>query len=483
MARGITIVGLGPGDPGLLTRAAWDALDGAADVYLRSKQAVPTDEYPIAACESFDSYYEQHDSCADVYVQIVDRLLELADRPQGVVYAVPGDPNVGEATVTALRKRAPERGLPLKVVPGLSSVSLSLDALGLDALDHLAVADALELADRYHPSSPPDCHLIVAQMHSKLVAGNVKLTLLNQYPPDHVVWLVRAVGTPEQQITSLALHELDRQERYDPWTSLYVPPRATGASFESLHNTVARLRAPDGCPWDREQTHESLRQHLLEEAYEVLDALDKHDSGLLREELGDLMLQLVMQVQIATEYEEFQMADILGDINSKLIRRHPHVFGSVDVDGAEEVLRNWEALKAKERADRGNSESALDGVPDSLPALAQADEFQSRAGRLGFDWPDRDGVLDKLREELGEVEAAETEEEQARELGDVLFTLANYARWLGVDPESALRGANRRFYRRFQHLELAAESGGRPLNELSLDELNQLWAAAKREVG
>jgi tetrapyrrole methylase family protein/MazG family protein len=483
MAPGITIVGLGPGDPELLTRAAWAALEGANEVYLRSAEASMAANLPATRLHSFDSVYEDHVDFEDVYLDIVDRLLELAERPQGVVYAVPGDPNVGEATVSMLRQRAMDSEIPLTIVPGLSFVDLSLDALGIDALDGVAVADGPTLAVRYHPTMPVDCHLLIGQVHSSLVASDVKLTLLNAYPADHQVQLLQAIGTGRQEITTLSLHELDRADAYDLWTSVYVPPIEAGVSFETFHNTVAHLRAPDGCPWDREQTHLSLRQHLLEEAYEALDALDQEDPESLKEELGDLMLQMVIQVQIATELGEFQMTDVLGGINAKLIRRHPHVFGDVAVDGVDEVLHNWESLKAQERSERGEGESALDGVPDSLPALAQADEYQSRARRLGFDWPDRSGVLAKVQEEVEEIEASESKEERSAEVGDLLFALVNYARWLEIDPEAVLRQANRRFARRFENVEQAAAESGRPMTEMDLDELNALWESAKRAAG
>lgn len=483
MAAGITVVGLGPGDPDLLTRAAWTALRRAAEVYLRSAQVIEPESLPVAELHSFDSFYENYDGFELVYEHIVERLLELAARPEGVVYAVPGDPNVGEATVSALRQRAPELHIPLTILPGLSFIDMSLHALGIDALDHVAVVDALTLATRYHPSTPIDSHLLIGQLHSQFVASDVKLTLLNAFPPEHEVKLLQAVGTGRQTINACRLHELDQADAYDPWTSVYVPPLESGVSFETFHNTVAHLRAPEGCPWDREQTHLSLRQHLLEEAYEALDALDKEDVDSLQEELGDLMLQLVIQIQIATELGEFQMADVLRGINSKLIRRHPHVFGDTAVEGVDDVLHNWESLKAEERKARGDGESALDGVPDSLPALAQADEYQSRARRLGFDWPDRSGVLAKVIEEIEEVEAADSLEERTAEIGDLFFALVNYARWLEIDPEAALRQANRRFAARFKHLEDAAATGDRPMTEMDIEELDALWEAAKRAVG
>ena len=249
--------------------------------------------------------------------------------------------------------------------------------------------------------------------------------------------------------------------------------------FAALVDIIARLRSPDGCPWDRRQTHASLRENLLEECYEVLEALDKGDTGKLCEELGDLLMQVVMHAQIASEAGEFELGDVAKSISAKLIRRHPHVFGSLKVKDADEVLLNWEALKKKERADDA---SMLENVPKHLPALAYGQEIQSRVARVGFDWKDIEGVIDKLAEEVGEFKQAESQERREEEFGDLLFTLANIARRMEIDLESALRGANRRFYQRFIYMEKMCRERGANLNQLSFDEQNALWEEAKKNA-
>jgi len=259
-------------------------------------------------------------------------------------------------------------------------------------------------------------------------------------------------------------------------STLYVPPLPGVTSFEGFQETVAHLRAPDGCPWDREQTHESLRGNLLEEAYEVAAAIDAGDVRALCEELGDLLLQVVLHTQIATEEEEFRMAAVIAGIDAKLKRRHPHVWGGQQVSGASEVLRRWENLK---REEKGEGHSVLDGVPVALPALQQADLYSRRAARVGFDWPALAGVADKVREEIAELEAASTPEEREAELGDLLFAVVNWARWLGVDAETALRQANARFARRFRSMERLAQKRGLDMTALTLDELEALWRQAK----
>jgi len=249
--------------------------------------------------------------------------------------------------------------------------------------------------------------------------------------------------------------------------------------FDTLADIIARLRAPDGCPWDREQTHASLRENLLEECYEVLEAIDEGDSNRLGEELGDLMLQIVLHAQIATEAGEFELGDVLTGINAKLIHRHPHIFGSSKVKDAEEVAHNWEALK---REERGADTSILASVPKQMPALGYSQSIQRRVAQVGFDWEDIEGVIDKLTEEVDEFKQADTKEQIAQEFGDLLFTLVNIARRLGVDSEAALREANQRFYRRFTYMEEACRQRGLNFAGLSFDEQNALWEEAKKKV-
>ncbi len=248
--------------------------------------------------------------------------------------------------------------------------------------------------------------------------------------------------------------------------------------FASLVDIIARLRAPDGCPWDRKQTHTSLRQNLLQECYEVLEALDEGDSGKLCDELGDLLMQVVLHTQIAAEAGEFEVGDVLNSINNKLIHRHPHIFGSLKVKDAEEVALNWEVLKQEEREP---DTSILASVPKQMPALGYSQEIQRRVAQVGFDWEDIDGVIDKLAEEVSEFKQADSQEKRGQEFGDLLFTLANIARRLGVDLEAALRQANRRFYHRFTYMEELCRQRGVELSKLSFDQQNALWGEAKKK--
>ena len=251
------------------------------------------------------------------------------------------------------------------------------------------------------------------------------------------------------------------------------------SKFNAFVEIIARLRAPDGCPWDRQQTHASLRENLLTECYEVLEALDEGDTDKLCEELGDLLLQIVLHAQIASEAGEFNVGDVISSISTKIISRHPHIFGSTRVASAEEVMHNWEALKREEREEGA---SMLEGVPTQMPALGYAYEISRRVARVGFDWEDTEGIIDKLVEEVKELKEVDNQKAKEQEFGDLLFTLVNVARREGVDSEAALREANRKFYRRFSFMEELCRQRGLDFHELSFDEQNDLWEEAKRGV-
>ncbi|MEP7135218.1 MAG: nucleoside triphosphate pyrophosphohydrolase, partial [Chloroflexota bacterium] len=307
-------------------------------------------------------------------------------------------------------------------------------------------------------------------------ALQLKKMLLTTYPAEHIV---KIVG--QGKMKEVRLGEIDGGE-FGADACLYVPALGEGTSFESFAEIVAHLRAPeDGCPWDKEQTHESLRKHLLEESYEAISAIDSGDFDSMREEFGDMLLQVVLQSQIANDENQFNVNQVVQGIYTKIVRRHPHVFGDVQLDGVNGVLANWEKLKEKERKDNNQHEKGLlDGVPLALPALSQAQEYQDRAARVGFDWPEIEGVLDKIKEEIEEIKTAETDFELAAEIGDLFFAIVNLARWKKVDAESALRGTNMKFKKRFAHVEQGAKKQGRNLSDLTLEEMDAFWNEAKK---
>ncbi len=308
--------------------------------------------------------------------------------------------------------------------------------------------------------------------------GDPLAVLRRLYPLDHPVG--RFGLADATTVGALVADDLD-----EPLYLAPVPPVAAVASPWGMPWISDRLRAPDGCPWDREQTHETLRNHLLEEAYEVYDALEQGATPELASELGDLLLQVVLHAQLAAEAGVFDMTDVWTAIATKIVRRHPHVFGEAEARTAGDVNRQWERIKAAERADAAGESgadapaSALDGISRSLPALAASQEMQERAANLGYDWPSIDGVLDKVREEVGELVEAPDAASRAEELGDLLFVLVNVGRKTGIEVEAALRSANDKFRRRFRHVERSAASRGVALRDLSFEELDALWDAAK----
>ena len=438
----ITIVGLGPGDLDDLTIGALRALQSTDHVLLRtSRHPCVAALLPLldAQCrvQSCDDLYEAHAEFAAVYAAIVVRVLDAA-RQGDVVYAVPGHPWVGEATTPMLLQAAEQHDVAVTVVGGSSFVEPAFAAIGVDLMDGSQVCDAMLLARQHYPQVETSLPLLVAQVYARWLASDLKLTLLTAYPSDHEVVLLRGTGTTGQVTTRLPLEELDRSDTFDHLTSVYVPPLGAYGSFSALLELVAHLRAPEGCPWDREQTLESLRQDLLDEASEVLEAIDMEANGSdnsrhIAEELGDLYLVATMLTQIATEEGRFQVADVMRGVVTKLIRRHPHVFSDVEVSGVDNVLRNWDAIKAQEKAEQGITPHPLDGIPAALPALEKARKLQSKASKLG--WLDRSAIA-QAEPQLAALLSPTLDELQ---LGAILWQLVAIAHQHDLNAENALR--------------------------------------------
>jgi len=357
-----------------------------------------------------------------------------------------------------------------------SLIASTFETLRFTPPPKLILIEAQTLSSAHVPPYPPDLSVLFTGINSSGLVSHLKAVLLTTYPKDHLVQWVSDGKKKEGKLDELI------GEDFSESSCLYVPALAEGTSFESFAEIIAHLRAPDGCPWDKEQTHDSLRKHLLEESYEAISAIDSGNFTDMREEFGDLLLQIVLQAQIANEEGQFNVNQVIHGIHSKIVRRHPHVFGDLELSGVDGVLTNWEKLKEAERKDKGQEEKGLlDGVPLALPALSQAQEYQDRAARVGFDWPEIDGVLDKVKEEIEEIKKADSDFELASEIGDLFFALVNLARWKKIDAESALRGTNMKFKKRFAYVEQGAKKQKRNLSELSLEEMDVLWNAAKRQ--
>ncbi len=475
----IIVVGLGPGRPGYLTREAQHSLSDKYHLFFRTIKHPSARYYASRSSKvhSFDRLYKQSSDFEQVYRAITNSLIKAARRCGTICYAVPGHPLVGEATVERLRRICPGLGIKIKIIDGLSFLEPLLSCLKLDLLDGVTVYDALALDRLKEPSRN---HLIIAQAYNRSLASRVKLKLLELYPEDYPVIVVRAAGMPQERAWKTPLYALDRKNIFNHYTTLYLSPFHAG-SMGNLVDIMARLRAEDGCPWDRKQTHRSLRQYLVEEAYEVVAAIDSRDDGLLREELGDLLLQVVFHSQIAREEKRFDFNGVVDSIAAKLIRRHPHVFGEGKADNAAQVKVIWEQIKSDERKE--DKSSAVLSIDHALPALLKAYKMQKRAAEVGFDWPCIKGPLDKAREELAEFEEACRKENRAaieEELGDYLFTIVNIARFVGVNPEMALGKTITKFVERFRYIIDQAEGAGRPLSDFSLEELDKWWEKAKK---
>lgn len=430
----VTILGLGHGDPRALTLEAIDALAGAHEIFLRTK------EHPTVAAlpkhlriHSFDHVYESQSNFDSIYSAIAGEIIKRGAQDD-VLYAVPGHPMFAEITVQKILSQARAKNISTRVIAGVSFVDAVCAALELDPLAHgMQIADATDVARQHFPHLDTDQPALIGQVYSRAIASDCKLTLMVLYPPDHNITRIDGAGTANQKIETIPLAELDRVDDFGLLTTVYIPPMAHPSSTNALGEVVGRLRAPDGCPWDRAQTHQSLRKDFLEECYEVLETLDEDDMPHLQEELGDLLLHIFLQAQIASESGEFTLSDVVADISEKLIRRHPHVFGDVKVSGTAEIIANWETIKQRENGGRKKA-----SIPPRLPALMRAQKVAKKA-KITPNIQDIGTAIARL--------PRTRKREQA--IGEILFALAAYAASKHIDAETALRvTANSKFVRR-----------------------------------
>lgn len=433
---------------------------------------------------SCDDIYEQGGSFEEVYAKIVERVISYAQK-EDVLYVVPGSPAVAERTVVLLREKCAELDISLTIKPCISFLDLAYVYLGIDPIEGLRIIDA---GDFEALSAAGEYPLMITQVYSKMVASDLKIALMENLDDEREIFFMRNLGADDEECRPIKLYELDRQPLIDHLTSVYVPAYSCDASeiseadeadLQPLADVVKVLREPGGCPWDIEQTHASVRSNMIEEVYEFLEAVDNDDAVGMREELGDILLQIVFHARMAQEAGKFTLQEVINEVTEKLIRRHPHVFGDTEVSGSSEVLRNWEAIKKREKQERRR---VLDGIPQGFPALLRAYKLQSRAAKVGFDWQDKDAVWLKVEEEIKEFKAALASGDAAeaeKELGDVLFAVANYARHCKVEPEAALNGTNNRFASRFAYVEDAVTAGKGDWQAYTLAELDVFWEAAK----
>ena len=495
--RRLSVVGLGPGDWSQLTLGVYERLQSAGVIYLRT-QVHPTVAAlrerlgPAREWRGFDELYDRAASFEELYEEIAEAVLAaVRAEDRSVVYAVPGHPLMGERSVALLWERGQAAGIEVEVLDGLSFLEpvarvLAFDpvAAGVQLVDGAALDAPAEgslgatwsgLSPRVISAGRP---MLIAQVYNRRVATACKLWLLERYPETHPICVVRAAGTPLSQVWDAVLAELDHTEGFDHLTTLYVPPLdplADPRGLATLPFLTARLRAEDGCPWDRKQTLHSLKGHLLEEAHEAVAAIDEEDPDAMTEELGDVLLLISMLAQIGEEEGSFDLPSVMEAVTTKLIRRHPHVFGDLSLETAGAVLVNWERMKVEEKRPE---ESALSGVPLAMPALIASQNMQRKAAALGFEWESVAGVYAKIEEELREIREA-GEADRLEEVGDLLFVIVSLCRHLSLDADEALRKANAKFRRRFGAVESLCVRRGLTLSALGPSGLDALWSEVK----
>lgn len=486
MKPSLTIIGLGPGAMNFLTMEAYETLLAAPTVLLRTLKHPVVDELVVkgANFESFDHLYEVSETFDEVYEAIAETVFQKS-LTESVFYAVPGNPFVAERSVELLMEKAQAAQMDVRVIHGTSFIDAMITTLQKDPVKGLHIVDALAIETTALSNQVDQ---VIIQIYDPMVGSNVKLALMEIFPDDHEVIVVRGAGIPDQQeIIHMPLADLDRCKALDHLASVFVPKADLTVDhvydFSELVGIMARLRDIDGCPWDQEQTHESLKTHLLEEAYEVVDAIEEGDLFNLEEELGDVLLQVVFHSAIAGENGYFTARDVISGICRKLIHRHPHVFGEVEVANSDEVLDNWEAIKRKEKEHHSISD-AMNALPKAMPSTMRAFKVQKKAAQVGFDWDHVEDAIAKIREELDEFLEAlrdKNELEIEAEMGDLLFAAINVCRFVSVNPELALTKTITKFISRFSFIESSEVSKKEGINNLSLEVMEELWNMAKNQ--
>jgi len=478
----IVVVGLGPGGVNHVTTETLATIERIKHRHLRT--SIHPSAHLVPDAVTHDDLYESADTFDDVYIEIAHRLTAAATEHGEVLYAVPGSPLVLERTVRYLRQRAADGMIELDVLPAMSFLDVAWARLGIDPVEKgVRLVDGHDFATAAAGERGP---MLVAHTHANWVLNEIKLAV-EDAQGDEPVTMLHALGTDAELIVETTWAQLDQTIEANHLTSIYIPQLAApvGQGYVRFHELTRMLR--EQCPWDIEQTHETLIPFLLEETYEVVDALQALDPDEpssdddLIEELSDLLFQIEFHATIAEQEGRFTIADVTQGIHDKLVRRHPHVFGDIIADDTGTVLENWDEIK---KAEKGRT-SIFEGIPRSLPSLAYAQKVGRKASKVGFDWPDVAGAFPKIAEETAELAEAMTETDAAAtelELGDLLFAVVNVARHLKIDAELALRAASDKFRARFEGVEALAASRSIDLKTADLIALDALWDEVKRNA-
>lgn len=478
----LKIMGLGPGAYEALTIGALKELKNNKNIYFRTEKHPTVDFLKDEGIkfESYDHAYEKYDSFDDVYKYIAEDLITKIKDDEDLIYAVPGHPLVAEKSVVNLIELCKENNIQYEVLPAVSFVDAMMEALQVDPIEGVKIIDAFDMKNQILDKR---VGTIITQVYNNFIASEVKLRLLEGYEDDTEIIFVRAAGVEGlESIRKIPLYELDWQEDIDYLTSIYIPKDlGNKKDFQDLLDIIETLRSPGGCPWDREQTHESLKSALLEECYEVIDAIENEDEDALIEELGDVLLQVVFHASIGKEDGYFDIMDVIGGISNKMINRHPHVFGNEEANTSEQVLVNWDEIKKEEKGIKTLTEE-MQNIAKSIPATTRAYKVQKKAKKVGFDWDDVNCAMDKVKEELNEIKEVYNCEDKSiieGEVGDLLFACINVARFLEVDGELALDKTIKKFIKRFSYIENEAIKNNKNLKDMTLEEMDKLWEEAK----
>lgn len=479
----ITVVGLGPGSKNALTIGVLDVLKNNSNIYFRTEKHPNVDYLKSIGVkfETCDKFYEKYDSFDDIYKAIAEELIKIHGEKGDLVYAVPGHPLVAEKSVTLLLNLCEEKGIESNLMPSVSFIDAVIESLKLDPIEGVKIVDAFDIREQIMDKR---IGMVITQVYNKFIASETKLALCEYYKDDTDIIFVRAAGVEGlESIRTIKLYDLDRQDDIDYLTSIYIPKKPDETKdFQDLLNVMGTLRGEDGCMWDLEQTHESLKKYLIEECYEVIEAIDEEDDEKLIEELGDVLLQVVFHSQIGKEDGYFNINDIVECVTNKMISRHPHIFSDVKVNSSKEVLDNWDDIKKKEK----NMETYTDElkhVPRCLPGLMRAEKVQRKAGKVGFDWNDVEPAMEKVLEELQEIKDVYKGGDVSRiqeEVGDLIFATVNIARLLDIDPEFAVNYTIDKFIKRFQFIEESGIQKGLDMKSMTLEEMDALWDEAKK---
>jgi len=479
----ITIVGLGPGRTDHMTVGAYRALFEST-----GKKVFRTLQHPVAKeavkaeipLESFDDLYEAADSMADVEHEIYQKLVKMSEVEEKLFYFVPGHPIFGENVVKMLTSSGLRDKIRLEFLGGISQIDAVMTVISQDFSSGCQIVEASAFDPRTIDFQQG---LLITNIDDQGLLSDLEIVLSESYGDEQEVFVVSHPMDSNESVTRIPLMELNQAE-CSHLTSVYIPKidRQNRYTYRDLIAIIERLRSPGGCPWDREQTHESLRANLLEEAYEVIEAINQQDDANLEEELGDLLLQIVFHGLIAEEDGYFSLLDVTTGVCEKMIRRHPHVFAEESIATADGVVRRWEEIKQQEKGQKVQSQRMKE-LPEALPMLVRSRKVQKKAAEVGFDWPDVTGAMEKLHEELQEFQEAvrlNRQDEMELEFGDLLFAIVNVSRFYKIHPELALKRATDKFIRRFSWMEKEASNQGLEFDALGLEALDALWNQSKQ---